>query len=173
MRRRRVRRTDEVELNLAAMLDMAFQILAFFILTFDPSPIEGQVSLHMPPPRPVTKIDATADPGDDTNNKDPLAGLNTLVITVLADNNGDLGEMAIGDVRVSGLSALESRLKQLFSDTGTGFDQVLLQVHSNLRYQALMDVVDVCTQQKGPDGQLISKLGFVELPSTTGTEEQP
>ena len=29
---------DEVELNLAAMLDMAFQLLTFFILTFKPAP---------------------------------------------------------------------------------------------------------------------------------------
>ena len=33
---------EEVELNLAAMLDMAFQLLTFFILTFRPPPVEGR-----------------------------------------------------------------------------------------------------------------------------------
>ena len=32
------------------MLDMAFQLLTFFILTFRPAPIEGQISLRLPPP---------------------------------------------------------------------------------------------------------------------------
>src|SRR5205823_3690703 len=51
-RHRRARpKTDEVSLNLAAMLDMAFQLLAFFILTFKPNPVEGQISLNLPPPR--------------------------------------------------------------------------------------------------------------------------
>ncbi|MFO1019164.1 MAG: biopolymer transporter ExbD [Planctomycetales bacterium] len=49
-RRRRNRAQQEVELNLAAMLDMAFQLLAFFILTFRPSPIEGQIDMQLPPP---------------------------------------------------------------------------------------------------------------------------
>ncbi len=50
-RKRRGRKSDppaEVELNMAAMLDMAFQLLAFFILTFRPSPVESQISLRMP-----------------------------------------------------------------------------------------------------------------------------
>ena len=51
-RRRKKRRSQsEVELNLAAMLDMAFQLLTFFILTFRPAPIEGQISLRLPPPQ--------------------------------------------------------------------------------------------------------------------------
>ncbi len=43
-RKKKKRRSQsEVELNLAAMLDMAFQLLAFFILTFRPAPLEGQI----------------------------------------------------------------------------------------------------------------------------------
>ena len=38
---RRRRKQGDVELNLAAMLDMAFQLLTFFILTFKPPPAEA------------------------------------------------------------------------------------------------------------------------------------
>ena len=55
-RRRLTRSQAEVELNLAAMLDMAFQILAFFVLSFRPPPVEGQLSLHLPPAVPVTNV---------------------------------------------------------------------------------------------------------------------
>ena len=63
MSRRKKRQTqDEVELNLAAMLDMAFQLLAFFVLTFRPSPVEGQLALNMPPPAPITNLSAPITP---------------------------------------------------------------------------------------------------------------
>ena len=47
--KKKPRSQGDVELNMAAMLDMAFQLLAFFILTFRPSAVESQVSLRMPP----------------------------------------------------------------------------------------------------------------------------
>ena len=37
--KKKARSHGEVELNMTAMLDMAFQLLAFFILTFHPSPV--------------------------------------------------------------------------------------------------------------------------------------
>ena len=76
----------EVELNLASMLDMAFQLLAFFILTFHPSPIEGQLSLHFRPPSPsrtcLDKLDTAqaADAGATTAK--------TLEISVFANGRG-------------------------------------------------------------------------------------
>jgi biopolymer transport protein ExbD len=165
MRRKRRRTQSEVELNLAAMLDMAFQLLAFFILTFRPSPIEGQVLLHMPPPRPVTVLPNAQDAGADKDNTNPVQGLNTLVITVLGGPNGQIEELAIGEGKIPGVPALGGRMKALLSDPGSGFDQVLIQVSSNVKYQALMDVVDVCTRQTLPNGEPLSKLGFAELPS--------
>ena len=77
MRRKRRRTLNDVELNLAAMLDMAFQLLTFFILTFKPAPIEGQVLLRMPPPQPITNI-AGEKAGADATNTNPLQGLTTL-----------------------------------------------------------------------------------------------
>ncbi len=42
--------TDFVEpdLPITPMLDMSFQLLAFFILTFNPAPTEGQIALALP-----------------------------------------------------------------------------------------------------------------------------
>ena len=54
-RRHRRRKSATVDLNLAAMLDMAFQLLTFFILTFRPAPVEGQLGLHLPPPVATAK----------------------------------------------------------------------------------------------------------------------
>ena len=72
MRRKRRHPPNDVELNLAAMLDMAFQLLTFFILTFKPAPIEGQVLLRLPPPQPITNVNAGERAGSNPNNTNPL-----------------------------------------------------------------------------------------------------
>jgi biopolymer transport protein ExbD len=166
MRRKRKRRPlNDVELNLAAMLDMAFQLLTFFILTFKPAPIEGQVLLRMPPPQAITNINAGEKAGNDANNTNPLEGLTTLVVSALANSDGSLKQMAVGEKPIAGLTALERTLEDVFRDPGSGFDQVILQVDSRLHYGSLMQIIDVCTRQKLSTGEPLSKLSFVELPS--------
>lgn len=162
-RGRRRRAQSKVELNLAAMLDMAFQLLAFFILTFKPMPIEGQLSLKLPPPKPVTNVNANAPAGDDAKNLDPVAGISSLVITVLPDANGQIGSLAIGDGGVGNVAVLDDRLRTILADPGNPFEQVLLQIGPNLRYEELLKVIDVCTRQKMANGSALSKLSFVEL----------
>lgn len=164
MRRKRKRRgAEEVELNLAAMLDMAFQLLAFFILTFRPSPVEGQLVLRMPPPQPVTQAQKAAlKPRTDVL----VQSFNTLIITVLADAQGDLAQLTVGENSLKTVDALDRLLAEVIGDTGFGFDQVLVQVDSRLHYDWLMRVIDVCTRQKLPNGERLSKLSFVELPAS-------
>jgi len=164
MRRKRRHPPGDVELNLAAMLDMAFQLLTFFILTFKPAPIEGQVLLRLPPPHPITNI-AGEKAGNEPSNTNPLEGLTTLVVSALAHPDGSLKQMAVGETPVAGLTALERTLEDVFRDPASGFDQVILQVDSRLHYGPLMQIIDVCTKQKLADGQSLSKLSFVELPS--------
>src|SRR5207245_5772352 len=87
--------SENVEFNLAAMLDMAFQLLAFFILTFRPAPVEGQISLRMPPAQPISPVKNAVQAGDNEANLNPVQGLNSLVISVLPNAAGGLGSMAI------------------------------------------------------------------------------
>ena len=165
MRHRKRRKQGEVELNLAAMLDMAFQLLTFFILTFRPAPVEGQILLRMPPPMPVTNINSGQKAGADESNTNPVQGLNTLIVTAVAQSDGSLRQLAIGDVTMGSLPALDRKLNSVLGDAGSGFDQVIVQVDSRLKYSELMGVIDVCTRQKLPNGEQLSKLSFVELPA--------
>jgi biopolymer transport protein ExbD len=168
-RRRRARAQAEVELNLASMLDMAFQLLAFFILTFHPSPIEGQLSLHLPPASPITnvateKVDTAqaADAGATTAK--------TLEISVFANPKGDVSRVQVGlrgaftgPADAVNLRKLEKQLHEAFGFAGTPFEQIVVRVAPNLRYEELMKVIDVCTRQKMPDGQMLRKISFVEM----------
>jgi biopolymer transport protein ExbD len=165
-RNKKRRNQGEVELNLAAMLDMAFQLLTFFILTFKPAPVEGDVLLHMPPPAPTTVVKNAQDAGSDAKNVNPVQGLNTLVITLQGDPAGGIEAISVGDTKVDGgLRGLASRLKSVLGDESSSFDQVMIQVDPKVHYQELMRVIDACTRQKTQNKKLL-KLNFVELPGT-------
>jgi biopolymer transport protein ExbD len=167
-RRKKQPRQDDVQLNLASMLDMAFQLLTFFILTFRPGPVEGRVDLRMPPPEafgPGTPT--TLPPGTNPEDKSPIRNLTTLKITAFAKPDGSLARLAVGDDILGvdqNLRALSDKLSAAFADPGNPFEQVLLQVSSDLRYDEVMRVVEVCTKQPLPKTEDLPKLSFVELP---------
>ena len=70
----------------------------------------------------------------DASNTNPLKGLNTLLITAIANNNGDIRQLAVGETTMSNsLGALgPEAVGQLLGDEGSGFDQVIIQVDSRL-----------------------------------------
>lgn len=171
-RRRKRRQSDAVELNLAAMLDMAFQLLTFFILTFRPAPIEGQLAIKLPPPQPATDVLAAQPEQQEQAPTDGNAGtaLQTLILTVNAGADGNMSQVRMGMGVVfngqgtpSNLHQLRQRLKQVFSLRNGPFDQVLIRVDRQLHYQELMKIVDICTQQRLPNGDRLEKLSFQEL----------
>ncbi len=163
------KKTSDVKLNLAAMLDMAFQLLSFFVLTFKPDPAEGQIQLRLPPPEAVAIVKTNQQAGQDKNNTNPIEGIETLVISVFSRGDGSIESLAVGEGVVGGdtpdkAKALDARLRLILGDKDVGFKQVILQVGSKLRYDELMKLIDVCTRQKLPNGDPLTKLSFVELP---------
>jgi len=167
-RRRHSRAKAEVELNLASMLDMAFQLLAFFILTFHPSPIEGQLSLHLPPAVPITNVTdrtekAVIDDAGATTAK-------TLEISVFADSKGNVSRVQVGmrgafsgPANALNLAKLRDELRKAFEFQGSPFEQVVIRVASDLHYEELMKIIDVCTRQKMANNETLHKISFVEM----------
>jgi biopolymer transport protein ExbD len=168
MSRKRKRAGDEeVELNLAAMLDMAFQLLTFFILTFKPAPVEGQISLHMPPPQPVQTTRAKDKPGDDGKNKNPTIGFNTLPINLGTDGSGKLASIDVANQPVTvddGLKQFGAELNRDLNVENSPFDQVLISVPTKLHYSELMRVMGVCSRQTlgGDPHNKLTKLSLVD-----------
>jgi len=157
----------KVEMNTSAMFDMGFQLLTFFILAFKPVPIDGQISLRLPPPLPP-KVAGGVQAGADVNSSDVVKGVETLTISVFANASGYVTAMAVGEEPVPGMAALAQRLRAVFADPANPFEQVIIQASGNLRYEELMRVVDVCTRQTLADGTRLSKLSFVEAPAGGG-----
>jgi biopolymer transport protein ExbD len=168
-RRRRFRSKAEVELNLTSMLDMAFQILAYCIFTFNPSPVEGQLALHLPPAVPLTNV--AANPPDKAQAAD--AGgttAKTLEISVFAEPTGGVTSARVGlrpafngPADDANLRKLDKQLRDAFSFEGSPFEQIVIRFAPKLRYEELMKIIDVCMRQKMPDGQALRKISFVEM----------
>ena len=160
MRQRRSQ--EEVELNVTAMLDMAFQLLAFFILTFRPPPVEGQVSLRLPPPAAINAHGKEVA-GEVTKDSAQVKGLDSLIISVFSQT-GSIDQLGVGEDYLKGLPQLENRLKTTFADPNSPFEQVIIQCDAKLKYGELMKVVEICTRQTLSDGKKLSKLSFVMIP---------
>jgi biopolymer transport protein ExbD len=163
---RKMRSEEEVVLNLASMLDMAFQLLAFFILTFQPPPPELQIRMHMPPPVPVIGVKGAAPAGEQDTNE-PVKPVDTLIVTVILDNSGTehitVGVPSVAPPKEVPFNQLNDELGNLFRGSAGAFEQVLVQASPELRYGELMRVVEVCSNQI-VDGQKLKKLSFVALP---------
>ncbi len=167
MRHRRKSSGEEVTLNLTAMLDMAFQLLAFFVMTFRPPPAEAQILMRMPPPQ-ATTIKGKANAGE-AKNDEIAKGLETLLITITSQGKGDIGQMSAGDFVANTVIQLRDELKRIFGQPAVPYEQVIVQVDANLRYEELMKVISLCAELDIPDPadpakrKKLSKLSFVKM----------
>lgn len=167
-RRKKHKPPGEVQINLAAMLDMAFQLLAFFILTFRPAPIEGHFQLHMPPPSvPLAQMPESPDPPDPSSGPES-AFEETLDLMVRSDNQGQVASIDVGQEEVVASRLTPAAMQQLNSKLRATlqvapYDRIQLHVDRRLHYEELMKIVDVCTRQVLPDGTPMRQVGFMEL----------
>jgi len=140
-KRRNIRRAEEPTVQIAPMLDMAFQLLTFFILTYHPLPTEGQFLMNLLPPQPATAIGAEA-PSEAASDQLP-ASLRTLPTVLRAGPGGSLAEITVGEQAIpTDPGALEKELDKYLQDPNLPFDQTLLKVDPNLRYSELIKVVN-------------------------------
>lgn len=157
---------EEVELNMAAMLDMAFQLLAFFILTFKPSEVEAQISMRMPKEKAVTQ-------GSTVNIEIPKEEVDSesfalpLDIKVYANREGSIERVTIGahEFRDSSTEGFyPSVTEKVASIVGMpGCDGIRVTVSEFLKYEYLMQIVDICARQTLPSGDRMTKISISSM----------
>lgn len=137
----------EVQFPVTPMLDMAFQLLAFFVLTFQAPTAETRLDLYLPTTpaalpgsalgraaeAPARKLDLDLDLEND------------LVIRARADDLGDLASLALNDTPVPDLAALADRLGRYARVLGDRPLRVRLVGDDRLRYEEAARIVGVCT----------------------------
>lgn len=140
--RKRKRPTDATrpDLPITPMLDMSFQLLAFFVLTYRPTPMEAQMALALPPAEagPV----AVAPPPAELQLPDD----EDLTIQVYDGPGGGVDHIVVarvtGDVTLRDTSALFTFLKETVTRRPGKPPKVTLEIAPDLNYQFVVKMID-------------------------------
>src|SRR5947209_1976009 len=111
-----------VVLPITPMLDMAFQLLTFFIMTYHPSQLEGQVDLLLP-----SKVEKAAHDPKDVNprveaNKEEIPEIPLdLNVAMTKQADGYIVALEEGQIRTElggkgNLTPLKRHLEKIFKD---------------------------------------------------------
>jgi biopolymer transport protein ExbD len=150
------RKTDagpEPNLPITPMLDMAFQLLAFFVMTYHPSDLEGQMDLSLPSEaitRAEKKEDIDPNAKPDPKPLELPANLTVLVRTQQdGSNNGQISALTLQDEAgpqpVDNLAKLKDELKKR-QETVENKENIKIQADGKLKWQFVIQVMDVCQQ---------------------------
>ncbi|HEU5117840.1 MAG TPA: biopolymer transporter ExbD [Isosphaeraceae bacterium] len=146
---------SDVEIPITPMLDMAFQLLAFFVMTFNPMPVEVQYTMNLLPGKPVAQPEAQ---NDNSSSSDELpAELKTITTNLYSDSAGNLARVTIGENEIEGMDALRAKIKAMLSDKDVPFDQAMIVSDPALHYGEIMRVIDIFNSEN------ITKISFSEL----------
>lgn len=153
--RRKPEAGPEPNLPVTPMLDMAFQLLAFFVMTYHPSDLEGQMELSLPS-ESISKADKpqnveqTAKPDKDQQLELPADV--TVIVRTQRDNvnNGLISDISLQDTAGThpvgnSLDSLRDELKKR-SETVQNKENVKLQADAKLKWQEVINVMDACHQ---------------------------
>jgi biopolymer transport protein ExbD len=127
------------------MLDMAFQLLAFFVLTFKAPTAETHIDLHLPaspaalPSAPTGRARPSPARAVDTDLE------NDLLIRAEADDLGDLKILRLGEAIVPDLTALGSRLRRYAQLLGSRPLRVRLLADDRMRYEPAARIIATCS----------------------------
>jgi biopolymer transport protein ExbD len=127
------------------MLDMAFQLLAFFVLTFQAPSAETHLDLHLP----ATPL---AMPGAPRGKAEPLPSRrvdtdleNDLFVRAEADDLGDLRSIRLGEAILPDLRTLGDRLRRYVEILEGRPLRVRLVADDHLRYEEAARVLATCS----------------------------
>jgi biopolymer transport protein ExbD len=146
-RRRRYRPTapEEVAFPVAPMLDMAFQLLAFFIMTFKDPSTETHVDLDLPatPAALPARSEGRAQPKFSRRVDTDLE--NDLLIRAEADDLGDLKALRLGEAAVPDIPTLGRRLRRYAQLLEGRTLRVRLVADDRLNYEPAARLIAACS----------------------------
>lgn len=143
-----------VVLPITPMLDMAFQLLTFFIFTYHPSALEGHMDLTLPAATEA-KAASPADmaPVPSANELPEIPADLTVIVRTRHDgaNDGAIDSIAVKDPQGTldnlNVDRLFKYLQKLRADKDLGNKtDITIQADGGLKYAAVMEVMDVCTR---------------------------
>jgi biopolymer transport protein ExbD len=141
----------EPSLPITPMLDMTFQLFAFFVITYNPQ-MERKFDFALPPTG-TASIDAQ---GHNSGLEVPLVSELTLEVKSVREgvHAGNISQILVktrvGETPVSNLEELARHLARIRRDLPEQIE-IRLAGDSKLKWSFLVDVMDVCKKAGYPD----------------------
>jgi biopolymer transport protein ExbD len=157
MPKRVVQTEHKVEQNMTAMIDVVFQLLTFFVMTFKVAALEGDFNLKMP--RNAVHRDSVV------NVEQPLK------IHLMANAQGELTRFQIGSHEpmrsFSDMTrTIESILHSAASPGLTNETEVVLECDTHLKYNYVIEAITALSAKKLPNGTLLKLVNKISLSSS-------
>jgi biopolymer transport protein ExbD len=132
---RRPEPPEDVQFPVTPMLDMAFQLLAFFVLTFQAPSAETHLDLHLPatPVALPSESQGAAQPFPARRVDSDLE--NDLWVRAEADDLGDLKALWLGESPLPDVAALGDRLRRYVEVLEGRPLRVRVLANDRLRYE--------------------------------------
>lgn len=136
-----------IQLPITPMLDMSFQLLAFFIMTFRAaSTLEGELDMFLPKAGEA-KAKAPDDVDLSKTSDADIDQSSELTVVIEATAGGDLSKIMVKDkaasTPVDDVKALRAKLKELRGEL-TNRANIKIEAESKLKYARLVEVMDAC-----------------------------
>jgi biopolymer transport protein ExbD len=144
-RRKKEEPPVEITLPITPMLDMSFQLLSFFILTFRPVPTEGQMSVALP------KLDVSEQQQQVPPSPDVPDQKDEYTIVLRASTGGDIALISLRgpageSPEIRNENDLLVQLNAITPPVGKGKANVSITIEADndLTYARLIEVMDLC-----------------------------
>ncbi|QDU59660.1 Biopolymer transport protein ExbD/TolR [Planctomycetes bacterium Pan216] len=163
MGRRSTRETpEEAESKLTSMLDLIFNILAYFVVTFNPPKPEKNFDIALPPPQIEKQEQQTKSEKEVSLPDEEEEILEDVTIALGAGPNGSLASVRLEGRQIQA-SQLSSQLQltagAIGGATGDRLEAATIVASPKLKYRYLIEVIDSCYKAG------IKKIFFAEAPS--------
>ena len=142
-RKRRKAENHPGELNLTAMIDVAFQLLSFFLLAIKPVDVFANLDAFRPSPEAIVKEQPPSSP--------------MIKIMVLPQNPGETGSYVVNDLPMT-TAQLEERLSRYAATDPT--QTVLVMCAKQSTHHQLVNLLDTCAKYKLTNLSVVSSAGI-------------
>ena len=153
---------EEIKINMTAMIDIVFQLLVFFIMTFKVVAMEGDFNIKMP---------LASESADSLDEELP----DLITVRLDAGENGNISSITVDDSEVlreatmfSDLTSIvEERLAAEGDPEQTAETEVEFDIAYNLKYSYTVKAIAAVSGKVLPDGEgiktLIKKVKFKDV----------
>jgi biopolymer transport protein ExbD len=147
-KRRDVKTPEKIDINMTPMIDVVFQLMAFFLMTFKVAAVEGDFNMKLP------KDERSAGPAN--------TQVEMIDVVMRATPNGDLGLLGVagappftGDVYRRFQQLTEYVARKVNQAKGAGQDEPEIQIDAddNLRYENIISAVAAVSSYYDASGQ--------------------